>query len=255
MQQGSFDKGDDPAASEPRLSGAALLTAWERAATKPPLERALTLLRIGFPALADEDAAGLPLALRDHLLVALQVRSFGPTFSGTATCESCGERLEFMLPTQQVAVSLQAANSDDTLARDGVTLRLRLANTRDMMDAAAAPDLETACLLLLARCAEAVDSDGRIVALPETLRDVALDRLDTMHETAEIALTLACPACTARQAMYLDIASFLWAEVRHAVERLLDEVHELAWAYGWSEDEILAMSVARRQAYIGRVRG
>jgi hypothetical protein len=76
-----------------------------------------------------------------------------------------------------------------------------------------------------------------------------------MHEAAEIALTLTCPACDARQVVHLDIAGFLWAEVRHAAQRLLDEVHELGWAYGWSEGAILTMSASRRQAYLDRVRG
>jgi hypothetical protein len=32
-------------------------------------------------------------------------------------------------------------------------------------------------------------------------------------------------------------------------------VHELAWAYGWAESAILAMSQQRRAAYLERVRG
>jgi hypothetical protein len=33
----------------------------------------------------------------------------------------------------------------------------------------------------------------------------------------------------------------------------LNEVHMLAWAYGWREADILAMSSARRQFYLERV--
>ena len=255
MQQAGFQKKvGGPAASEQPLSGAALLAAWEHGTAEPPPARALTLLRAGCPALGEEDAAALPLTLRDLALVTLHARRFGPTISAVATCESCGERLEFMLPAQQLAVNLQAADADCILALDGFTLRLRLANTRDMMDAAASPDLDTARFLLLARCAEVMDGDGRIVPLPESLRDAALDRLDEMHKAAEVVLALACPACDARQMVQLDIASFLWAEIRHDAQRLLDEVHELAWAYGWSESAILAMSAGRRQAYLDRVR-
>jgi hypothetical protein len=253
MQQGGSQKRVGPTASERSLCGSALLVAWERGGAETPPARALTLLRVGCPALAEEEAAALMLTLRDHALVALHARSFGPTFSAFATCESCGERLEFMLPAQRVAASLEAADPDCILVQDGVTVRLRLANTRDMMEAAASSDPEAARFRLLARCAQAVDGDGRIVALPQSLRDAALDRLDAMHEAAEVALVLACPACDKRQAVHLDIASFLWAETNHAAQRLLDEVHELAWAYGWSESAILAMSAARRQAYIDRV--
>jgi hypothetical protein len=242
-------------AVEQPLFGATLLTAWEAATSEVPLARPLTLLRAGCPALGTLDAAALPLTLRDHALVALHVRSFGPTFSATVNCGPCDERLEFVLPAEQIAVSLQEVDVDDTVGQDGVTLRLRIANTRDVVDAAAAPDLQAARLLLLSRCADAVNSDGQIIPIPDSLRDAALDRLDLMHEAAEVVLTLVCPACDAQQEVYLDVARFLWAEVRHAAHRLLDEVHELAWAYGWPERCIVQMSSARRQAYLERLRG
>lgn len=254
MPHGRLETFRDRAAIGRPLSGAVLLAAWETGMGEPPPARALALLRVGCPTLGADDAATLPVTLRDHALVSLHAGSFGSTFSAVASCGSCGERLEFVMPAQQIADSLLAADANCTLTQANVTLRLRLANTNDAMDAAAAPDLETARRLLLTRCAMAVDKDGRTVAMPESLADAALDRLDAMHEAAEIALTLPCPACDAAQAVHFDIASFLWSEIRHAAQRLLDEVHELAWAYGWSEDAILAMSAARRQAYLERVR-
>ena len=47
-----------------------------------------------------------------------------------------------------------------------------------------------------------------------------------------------------------DIARFLWAETRRAAAHLLSEIHELASAYGWSEEAIAAMSAQRRSAYM-----
>ncbi|HYM74181.1 MAG TPA: hypothetical protein VET89_14460 [Stellaceae bacterium] len=255
MEEEDFHERRSPAASESRLTGGMLLEAWERGAGEPPLARARTLLRAACPGRDAEDAAALPLTQRDHALVALHARSFGPAFSAVATCESCGERLEFILPAQQVAGVLQAADVDCTVERDSIRLRLRLANTSDLAAVAALPDAEAARWLLLARCAEAVDGDGRSVPLPESLRETALERLDALHEAAEVALALGCPACDARQAVHLDVGAFLWAEVRNAAQRLLDEIHELAWAYGWSESAILKMGAARRQAYLERARG
>ena len=254
MQQGLSQIRGDPLAIGQMLSGPALLGAWENGTGKSPPARALILLCAGCPALTPEDAATLPLTVRDQALVRLHTHSFGPTLSAIATCGSCHERLEFVLSAQQVAQTLRAAQATHTVTQDSVSLRLRLANTRDVMDAAAEQDLAAARLLLLARCAEAVDAGGQIVPLPESLRDAVLEQLDVMHEAAEITLTLACPTCDARQGVHFDIASFLWAKIRQAAQRLLDEVHELAWAYGWSEASILAMNVARRQAYLERVR-
>jgi hypothetical protein len=253
MRQKMKATGSDALAFGQAICGAALLAAWERGIAEPP--PVLTLLRAGYPGLTEEEAAALPLTWRDRALALLHQLSFGPVFLAVAPCESCSARLEFTLSAELLAASLQAAAAEGVLADGEVTARLRLANTRDLSDAAAAPDLEMARLRLLARCVEAVDRAGRVVALPQALHAAALDRLDAMHDAAEIAARLLCPACGVSQTVHLDIAGFLWAEVRHAARRLLDEVHELAWAYGWSESAILAMSAARRQAYLERVRG
>ncbi len=251
MHPGVSPKGADPIGSMQALSGERLLAAWERGSAETPPSRALTMLRAGCPALVETDAAMLPLAARDASLLALHARSFGPTLAAYAACDACGERLEFGLQAADIAATLRASEAVGTLTLDGVTLRLRTANTRDIAEAAAAPNLEAARDALLARCAE-----GTVpIPLPPLLRDAALARLDAMHEAAEISLSLACPACAARQAIHFDIASFLWAEIRHAARGLLDEVHGLAWAYGWAESAILAMSPARRAAYLGRVSG
>jgi hypothetical protein len=233
------------------LSGEALLATWERGSAETPPSRALAMLLAGCPALADAEAATLPLAMRDAALLALHANGFGPKLSAFVACDACGERLEFVLQAADIAATLQAAEADDTMTLDGVTLRLRMANTLDIAAAATAPDLEVARDVLLARCTEGMDPAGLSVAL----RDAVLARLDAMHEAAEISFSLACPACAARQVIQFDIASFLWAEIRHAARGLLNEVHELAWAYGWAESAILAMSPQRRAAYIERVRG
>ena len=237
------------------LAGAALLAAWERGAAEAPPGRALTLLRAGCPGLAEAEAAALPLPVRDIALLAQHAQSFGSTLAAFAACETCGERLEFALPAEEVATTLRGASADCTVARDGHTLRLRVANTRDVTDAAACPDLASARALLVARCTEATDAAGTVVALRDPDFDVALEQLEGMHAALEVSLAMACPACTARQTVHLDVAGFLWAGARHAALRLLDEVHELAWAYGWAEEAILAMSPQRRQAYLDRVHG
>ena len=59
-----------------------------------------------------------------------------------------------------------------------------------------------------------------------------------------------CPACRTEFAVDLDIAGFVWAELRARAQRLLREVHVLALAYGWTEDEVLALGERRRAAYL-----
>jgi len=251
MHPGAFSNAPDPLGAGRALSGEVLLTAWERGSAEAPSLRALSVLRTCYATLDETDAATLPLAIRDFALLALHARSFGPVLAAFAACEACGERLEFTLQVAHIAATLQAAKAELLLAHDGGTLRLRMANTHDIAEAAAAPDLDAARNVLLARCIEGTG----LSALPDAARDAAIAQLEAMHHAAEISISLACPACDARQAIHFDIASFLWAEIRHAARGLLDEVHELAWAYGWAEGAILAMSPSRCAAYLERVRG
>jgi hypothetical protein len=50
--------------------------------------------------------------------------------------------------------------------------------------------------------------------------------------------------------MAFDIISFFWKEIDHWVKHLLLDVHVLAKAYGWSENDILEISPWRRRIYL-----
>jgi hypothetical protein len=114
-------------------------------------------------------------------------------------------------------------------------------------------DADRARNLLLERCISTPPSEEQARPDPEYASTLALQKFDELHAGAEITLQLTCPGCARSETIDLDIARFLWIEVRHAALRLLREVHELASAYGWTQDAILAMTAQRRSAYLGMV--
>ena len=69
-----------------------------------------------------------------------------------------------------------------------------------------------------------------------------------------MALELPASAGPGSRRTWTSVA-FVWAEVDAAAQRLLHEVDVLARAYGWTEPEVLALSEARRAAYLRLVRG
>jgi nucleotide-binding universal stress UspA family protein len=73
-------------------------------------------------------------------------------------------------------------------------------------------------------------------------------------ERSELSTHLTCADCGAEWTETLDVPAFVWAEVEAAAVGLLTDVAELAAAYGWAERDILAMSPARRSAYLARAR-
>jgi hypothetical protein len=214
------------------------------------------LLSAGYAGLRPTDAAAIPLAERDRLLLAVRQITFGDTLTAFALCQTCGERLEFQLPHAWASAALEAGGAS-TVTVEGWLLTVRLADTADIDSAVAAPDIGSARTCLLERCVTAVDPHGATTPyhdLPDPLRVAAETALVALHEAVELSVCLACPACAEQQAIQVDVSSYLWAEARHAARRLLAEVHELAHAHGWPEATILAMSAARRRAYLEMIR-
>jgi hypothetical protein len=75
-------------------------------------------------------------------------------------------------------------------------------------------------------------------------------RLAECDPWAESLLELTCPECRHEWTVLLDVAVFLWTQIRTRAQRLLRDVHTLASAYGWREADILTMSSRRREAYL-----
>lgn len=63
-----------------------------------------------------------------------------------------------------------------------------------------------------------------------------------------------CPACGARVELHFDPVGYVLAELRDAASELYGDIHELALAYHWSEDAILALARRRRASYVAKVR-
>jgi hypothetical protein len=129
-------------------------------------------------------------------------------------------------------------------------VRVRMPTTRDLAAIARAPDEASAVRTLLERL---VDGDGASDSSPSP---VPLDRLtralDEADPCIDVAIDMTCPACAHLWNAPFDIVEFLWEEIEVRARRLLDEVHVLASAYGWTETEILRLSDARRGAYLER---
>jgi hypothetical protein len=224
------------------LAGELLLAAWEAGTRAPELRRPLALLSAALPGTSQADLAALPIAARDLGLLRLRELTFGPKLAVFGACPACGERLEFTLDAGELAVRLETAAAAGPVewTEEGRGYQLRPVTTGDLLATLAASDPETAQDMLLARCLD------QAPPYPPSV----VKRFEELHADAEIRCAIDCPACAARHVHDLDIARFLWREVAAAARRLLAEVHVLAAAYGWAEQDILALSAHRRAAYL-----
>ncbi|MDQ6775227.1 MAG: hypothetical protein M3071_03175 [Actinomycetota bacterium] len=228
------------------LSGELLLEAWERAVAEPELVRALTLLGLALPEADREQLAAMPVAERNLMLLRLHELSFGPRLDAVASCHRCGAPFEFSVPVADLMATATTPPDGDVLEwrEEGGRYRLRQLNTDDLLASLEVADPREAQEVLLTRC---------LVASPAERSGPSsgvLEKFDELNAGVELTCTMPCPECASEEIVDLDVARFLWIEVRRAASQLLRDVHDLASAYGWSERSILELDVRRRTAYL-----
>lgn len=231
-----------------------LLDLWERASHCGPHERALRLMAWALPDQDVEALADLDLGLRDWHLLRLRSALFGTALAGYTDCPHCGERLELELDARALQDEAPLPQAPHYLSNDGY--RFRLPSGRDLIAIANLDDTDAAARELFTRChLNGSEADGGVTTL--TIDDAAFDEIDNglaaLATERSLQLALACAVCGEAWQLTFDPCTFLWKEIEARAIALLDDVHQLASTYGWSESEILALGDTRRAAYLSRV--
>jgi hypothetical protein len=239
------------------LSAGGLLAVWEAAWPLEPIGRAEVLLRAARPDLSPDALASSTVGERDVALLALREATFGHRLAAVATCSACGGGLELELDTREFTRSAEHATANTAeVVEEGVQVRFRVPTTEDLAAIAPHRDPDQAARDLLERCLlSARREEGDLAAdeLSPTVRAAVAAAMAAADPGADLQLVSTCPACGEAWQGAFDVGSFLWAEIDVCARRLLGEVHVLAAAYSWAEQDILAMSSWRRQIYLEAV--
>jgi hypothetical protein len=171
-------------------------------------------------------------------------------------CPRCGEKIELAFETADVrAEGADSASENISVSVAGFEINLRVPNSIDLAAVASQPDSDEASRTLFDRCLlSAIHQGVPTRALPMEVKDAVVARIAEVDPQADVQLLVACPACEHEWHAVFDIGAFFWTEIEIWARRLLNEVHLLASAYGWSEREILLLSPLRRQFYLDAVR-
>jgi len=245
------------------VSAADLVSAWERTLGRPPVDQALVLLSLTSPDCSSDSLAELSVGERDARLLTLREQLFGPQLSSVTVCPRCRQRLELAFDVADIRQPLPAQtlgpSAELTLDMDGYRVQFRLPNSADLSSVDEVADPDAAREHLLGRCIQSVvrpqarddradEADG--LRLPLPLVEAIVARMSEADPQSDTRLALSCPDCHHQWAAVFDIGSYLVRELHDWVVHVLREVHALARAYGWREADILAMTAARRQAYL-----
>jgi hypothetical protein len=239
----------------------------EVSAATLPLERDTRLLERCVMGLdRAQDISELSLGDRETLLLHARRLTFGGEIECALACPQCGRRMDFQLQIDRLLAQEDPATPalffEETMptAGEDFRVRFRLPCGADLADAlnCGTHDPEEAVRAVLARCVEWV---RRVAELehpasippdkwPSELAARISERMAELDPQAETALSLICPYCRHCFTSFFDIGDYFLSELRARERRRLQDVHQLALAYHWSESEILSMSPRKRQLYL-----
>jgi len=245
------------------ITAAELLNVWEDGHSSTSTRRALLLLAAMHPGASQDTLASLSIGRRDAELLRLRQALWGPRMAAVAVCPACRERLDLAVDICDLLSLANSAEDGEPSPADEICLThgdfrvaFRIPTTEDALAAEAEEDVDAARSLILERCLLTAEQAGAQVSALELPAEVVGGIAESMAQAdplADIQLKIDCPSCQHRWSAAFDIVSFLWKEIEAWARRILSEVHTLAWAYGWREAEILALSAIRRQFYLEMV--
>jgi hypothetical protein len=230
-----------------------VLRLWEAGASASAARRGLLLVSAAVPDRDPAELARLPLGWCAARLAELRAALFGPDLDAVAACADCGEAVEihFDLKTLLGDAEGEAGSPPPiALTHDGYRLQLRCLSQQDLLEAEREDDAAAALALCAVGSAERAGEMVSAADLPAEVWDAVEHRLAGHDPHAQLDLAMACPQCGRLWTEPLDLATFLWSEVDALARTLLAEVAILAAAFSWCEADILALTPARRRAYL-----
>lgn len=204
------------------------------------------------------DAAALPVGDVDALLAEVRAAVLGERLVAEGRCPACEASvdIDFNLKAFRAHRAPRGVRGASVAAEPGWWMlerhhvEFRLPTAGDVLAAQQSDDPATS---ITAACVR-VSGDG----CGETVSRSALAAAE--RAMARLAPTLrddvegVCPDCGAIVVIDVDVRELCLTELRFLAHGVLEDVHTLAGAYGWTEAAILDLPTARRVAYVEMIR-
>lgn len=236
-----------------------LLSQWEQGYHQSVVWRGLYLLAIARPELSLDELAAMPIGERDGRLLNLHEQLFGPNIQAVSNCPTCDQMIEINCRVSDIALLEQEeAKHEGRVNVAGKEIPFRLPNSLDLLAIVGQSDPKQAQQMLLWRCLQQVSKRQQKAwqkHIPDRVQTAVSNQMAALDPQGNIEMALTCPACRHQWQTLFDIVTFLWAEVDRWAIRTMQDIHTLAKAYGWSEQDILNLSPWRRQLYLQMVTG
>ena len=224
------------------LSGEDELSLWEAASTGRTRTSAISAV---IDTVCEIDGPANQLCTTDqcYILAQLAQRFEGQIFWLSAECGDCAERFDMSidlanLPTKPAADDYPFAKVN--FGGVSFTFRMPVASDLEFIDEQE-NHLEAQrqlAILCQVKGPKTKFSNPQIEAISNALQDISPE--------IPLAIQSQCPECKTQNNVPIDIAAHVFSLFANPLE----DVHDLASAYHWSEKDILALPGHRRRSYL-----
>jgi hypothetical protein len=217
--------------------------------------------RIGPHRASREMMCELGVGDRDYLLLQMRRAVAGSHWPMLLECPepSCAERMDLDLVIDQVPVQEGSAGASVRVALPLAEVEARLPNGGDQ-EASARDQGDPATLSdrLLERCVLRVSplqADGPCStgALTASERAQIAAAIEQVMPGVALELEAACPECRRTFSVPFDVAGLVLDELRSRAASFERELHLLAFYYHWPLRELLGLTRAQRQRFVGLI--
>lgn len=239
------------------LSSTELLRVWELGDRRPVWYRAMLLLGVLCPDRTQKELAKISLGQRNARVFQLCETMFGRNVTAFVHCPRCDEALQFQVDCHHISLTQPPAPEGQLFSTvvAGLEIQFRPLNSHDLSLIEEKHDLTTKRRFLAGRCLIRTSQAGIKIdttQLPESVIDAIGEQLAEHDPLSDVRFQVDCASCEHQWSAPFNIVTFVWTQLAAKAQRLLDDVHALARAYGWRENDILNMSAVRRNSYLER---
>jgi hypothetical protein len=235
-----------------RLTHQQIISIWEQGQGRFPIEQGLIILGM---VSQKEDLGQLNLGEKNLLLLQIRESNFGQSMLCFTRCPQCTQALEFVLDTQTLINSqLQTIKPSAayTIILHNQEATVRLPNSNDLIVCLQHNNRAQVRQRLLQRCLLS-ENDIENTQWSDELWNQLAECMRNFDPLSETLFNHNCPDCSHQWQSLFHIDDFLWQEIAAYAQRLLTETAQLAAAFSWSEESIMAMSFKKRQFYLEKI--
>ncbi|MEA3548273.1 MAG: hypothetical protein U9R66_11495 [Thermodesulfobacteriota bacterium] len=192
----------------------------------------------------------LCVADRQYLMLQLASMLEGNLFWILSSCSSCKNDFDICVKRSDLPVKGAGHGYPfATVKLDGAELTCRIPVGEDQEKIEHLAD-DDALHLLLEHCIEGVNGEEVEKSFVDSLTPADIGRIEDVLEDISPSVTTSlltrCPECDAEQVIELDPYKLPVTETGNFYQ----EIHTLATAYHWSEQDIMALPRSRRRIYL-----